>query len=165
MTLDGQLTIGAGPAGRGSRLEATQFLPHPREHIFDFFSQARQLQSITPPWLHFEVLTPEPLVIQAGSLIDYRLRLHGIPLRWRSRISVWEPPFRFVDEQLRGPYRRWYHEHRFEPVEGGTLCHDTVDYEVLGGRLIDRWLVAPDLRRIFSFRQQKLHELFGAASS
>jgi ligand-binding SRPBCC domain-containing protein len=156
------LTIVPGPAGRGSQLLASQVLPREREQVFDFFSQARQLQSITPPWLHFEVLTPEPLEIRTGTLIDYRLRLHGIPLRWRSRISVWEPPFRFVDEQLRGPYRRWYHEHRFEPVEGGTLCQDVVDYAVLGGRLIDRWLVQPDLLRIFTFRQQTLHALFNA---
>lgn len=159
------LTIVPGSAGRGSRVLASQVLPRQRQQVFDFFSQARQLQSITPPWLHFEVLTPEPLEIRAGTLIDYRLRLHGIPLRWRSRISVWEPPFRFVDEQLRGPYRRWYHEHRFEAVEGGTLCQDIVDYAVPGGWLIDRWLVQPDLRKIFAFRQQTLYELFGAADS
>lgn len=98
-----------------------------------------------------------------GTLINYKLRVRGIPLSWQSRISVWEPPLRFVDEQVRGPYRLWHHEHVFEEVNGGTLCRDCVDYAVYGGRLINSLLVQPDLTTIFSFRQQKLRELFPMA--
>ena len=153
--------IGPAPAELGGCwLQAIQFLPHPRDRVCDFFSDAFQLEVITPPWLHFRVLTPAPIRIEAGTLIDYRLRLHGIPIRWQSRISIWEPPCRFVDEQMRGPYRRWYHEHTFENADGGTLCRDHVHYAVPGGRLIDALVVRRDLSKIFSYRQKKLRRLF-----
>ena len=155
------LRISPHPTGRGYRLEAAQFLPQTREHVFDFFSDAFKLETLTPKWLHFSVLTEAPIRIAAKARIDYRLRIRGIPLRWQSVIDVWEPPLRFVDEQTRGPYRRWYHEHLFEVVEGGTLCRDIVDYEVYGGALINAVLVQPDLVRIFEFRQKTLRELFG----
>ena len=148
------------PTGVGFRLEATQFLPYPREQVFGFFSDAFELETLTPAFLHFSVLTLRPILMAAGILIDYRLRLHGIPVRWQSRISRWEPPFRFVDEQVHGPYRCWHHEHRFHEVENGTLCEDVVDYGVPGGTLMNALFVRPDLRRIFAFRQQKLSELF-----
>jgi ligand-binding SRPBCC domain-containing protein len=148
------------PDAGGFRLQAEQFLPQPRESLFEFFSDAFQLETITPPSLRFSVRTPAPIRIEAGTLIDYRLSLHGIPMRWRSRISLWEPPYRFVDEQLRGPYRHWHHLHEFEEADGGTLCRDIVDYRVPGGRLIESLLVRPDLRKIFTFRQKKLAELF-----
>lgn len=154
--------IGRDPGTHGYRINATQFLASPRDAVFAFFSDAFQLESITPPWLHFSVLTPRPINIQRGTLIDYRLRLHGIPLRWQSRISIWEPPVRFVDEQMRGPYRRWYHEHVFEECNGGTLCHDYVDYAVYGGRLINALLVQSDLQAIFTFRQRQLRRIFEA---
>jgi ligand-binding SRPBCC domain-containing protein len=147
------------------RLETSQFLPHPRDRVFEFFRDAFQLEAITPPWLSFSVLSPRPFRVEAGTLIDYRLRLHGIPMRWRSRISVCEPPLRFVDEQIRGPYLKWHHEHIFEEAEGGTLCRDVVDYKVPGGRLVDAIFVRPDLRKIFGFRQRKLAELFGSEGS
>lgn len=150
------IDIGPSPVGAGSRLEALQFLPQPVERVFEFFSDAFQLEKLTPGWLRFSVLTKPPIRLEAGTLIDYRLRLHGLPLRWQSCISVWEPPVRFVDEQVRGPYRRWHHEHRFEPVEGGTLCRDLVDYQVWGGSLVDRLLVRRDLRTIFAYRQHVL---------
>jgi ligand-binding SRPBCC domain-containing protein len=154
------IRIVRSPSGRGYRLESSQFLPYPRDQVFEFFSDASNLQSLTPAWLHFSVFTPPPIHIAAGTLIDYRLRIHGVPLRWQSRISVWEPPLRFVDTQTRGPYRRWHHEHLFEVAEGGTLCHDIVDYAVYGGSLINTLFVRPDLSRIFAFRQSKLRELF-----
>lgn len=148
------------------RLTCAQFAPLPPERVFAFFADAFGLEALTPPWLHFHVLTPRPIEMSAGRLIDYRLRLHGLPLRWQSRIEVWEPPLRFVDLQVRGPYRRWHHEHRFEAVEGGTLCHDVVDYAVPGGWLIDWLLVRPDLKRIFAYRQARLHDLLaGPAAS
>ena len=150
-------------SGRGYRLETSQFLPCARQRVFEFFSDAFQLQTLTPGWMHFSVLTPAPIHLAAGTLIDYRLRVHGVPLRWQSCISVWQPPYRFVDEQLRGPYRRWHHEHVFEEVAGGTLCRDIVDYDVPGGSIIHALFVRPDLVKIFAFRQQKLREIFGAA--
>lgn len=141
-------------------LDRELWVPRPVEEVFAFFADARQLETITPPWLHFRVLTPSPLEIRQGTLIDYRLRLHGIPIRWRSEICDWEPPFRFVDQQLRGPYRLWWHEHTFEAREGGTLVGDHVRYRAPGGAFIDRLFVRPDLRRIFDYRHQRLCEIF-----
>jgi ligand-binding SRPBCC domain-containing protein len=154
------ISIGRSPSGRGHRLETSQFLPYPRDKVFALFSDAFQLESLTPPWLHFSVITPQPIQIAGGTLIDYRLRVRGIPLRWQSRISVWEPPFRFVDEQMRGPYRYWHHEHVFEPTNGGTLCRDIVDYAVYGGALINTLFVRRDLLKIFAYRHGKLAEMF-----
>ena len=158
-----ELRIGPSPTGVGYRLESSQWLPRPRAEVFPFFSDAFNLQALTPDYLHFEILTPQPIEMATGLLIDYRLRLRGIPIRWQSRIAIWEPPFRFVDEQMRGPYRRWYHEHTFEEVDGGTLCRDIVDYEVHGGPLIERLFVRPDLRGIFTYRRARLAERFPAA--
>ena len=144
------------------RFECQQWLPVPRERLFPFFADVTNLGAITPPFLRFEVLTPD-VEVRAGAIIDYKLRIHGIPMRWQSEITVWEPPFRFVDEQRRGPYRRWHHEHRFEEKDGGTLCIDRVDYAVLGGALIEKLFVRRDVERIFAFRTAKLTELFGRA--
>jgi len=144
------------------RLETEQFLPCSRERLFDFFADAFQLEALTPPWLQFAVLTPRPIVLQTGTLIDYRLRLHGVPIRWRTEIQSWAPPFGFVDTQLKGPYRLWHHRHRFEEVEGGTLCTDVVDYSVYGGRPIEKLFVRPDLYKIFSFRRRTLAAIFPA---
>jgi ligand-binding SRPBCC domain-containing protein len=154
------IRITASLAGRGSCLEAVQVLPRPRDAVFEFFADAFQLETITPPWLHFAVLADPPIRMATGTRIDYRLRLHGVPIRWQSVISVWEPPNRFVDEQVRGRYRRWHHEHIFESIDGETRCRDIVDYEAAGGRLVDSLFVRGDLRKIFLFRQQKLTELF-----
>jgi ligand-binding SRPBCC domain-containing protein len=145
-------------------LVSEQFLPQPRDQVFAFFSDAFQLEALTPPWLKFAVLTPAPIRLGQDTLIDYRLRLHGIPLRWQSRIAVWEPPVRFVDVQTRGPYRRWHHEHSFMEADGGTLCRDVVHYAVLGGRLVERLLVRPDLVRIFGYRRARLEELLAAST-
>jgi ligand-binding SRPBCC domain-containing protein len=138
-----------------------QWLPRPLVELFPFFADAANLERITPPWLGFHILTPPPIEMRPGALIDYRLRVRGIPLRWRTRIAVWEPPGRFVDEQVRGPYRRWVHEHTFVERDGGALCRDSVRYAVPGGELVHRWLVRPDVERIFAWRQQALARLFG----
>ena len=143
-------------------LDAELFLPHPREKVFPFFSNAHNLQQITPPFLKFEVLTPPPIEMKVGTLIDYKLRVHGLPLRWQSEITAWEPPFRFVDEQRHGPYRKWKHTHTFEEKPGGTLCLDHVEYAVLGGALIERLFVRRDVQKIFEYRQQMLREIFAA---
>jgi ligand-binding SRPBCC domain-containing protein len=94
-------------------------------------------------------------------LIDYRLKIRGFPAKWRTRISEWQPPFRFVDEQIRGPYRRWHHEHTFEEKDGGTLCRDRVQYDMIGGALINWLLVRRDVETIFAYRRKKLLEIFG----
>lgn len=135
------------------------WLPAPREKVFPFFGSAQNLDAITPPWLHFKVLTPD-VGIETGALIDYRLRVRGLPLRWRTHISAWEPPHRFVDEQLRGPYRLWVHEHTFEVRDGGTLARDYVRYAVPFDFLVHRFWVEPDIKRIFAYRERALRERF-----
>ena len=142
-------------------LAMEHWLPRHPEDVFDFYADAFNLERLTPPWLRFEVVTPAPITMRSGAEIDYRLRLHGLRLKWRSRITDWDPPHRFVDEQVRGPYRTWIHEHTFTPHEGGTLVGDHVQYAMFGGWLADRLLVRRDLRRIFGFRQQRLAEIFG----
>jgi ligand-binding SRPBCC domain-containing protein len=134
----------------------------PRDEVFAFFADPRNLEVITPPWVNFKILTPEPIVMRPGVLIDYRIRIHGLPVRWRTEIEVWEPPFRFVDRQLRGPYRLWHHTHTFEERNGGTLCTDHVRYRPIGGALVNRLFVRRDVERIFEFRRKRLSEIFRA---
>ncbi len=126
---------------------------------FAFFAEAANLQRITPPWLHFSILTPVPFEMRAGLEIAYRMKLYGLPLPWRSRIDVWEPGVCFVDRQLVGPYRWWRHEHRFEVVRGGTRVIDHVDYTPRLGWLSGA-LVRRDLRRIFDYRRDVLRRIF-----
>lgn len=148
--------------GRAVRLEFETFIDRPREAIFPFFADAHNLERITPPILAFRVLTPAPIDMREDALIDYRLSLRGLPMKWRTRIAVWEPPVRFVDTQLKGPYRLWHHEHTFEPAgEGRTRCRDIVHYAHLGGPIIDALLVRRDVKKIFAFRQEALAEIFG----
>lgn len=136
------------------------WLPSPPAEVFTFFGDAQNLQRITPAWLNFKILTPLPLEIRAGTLIDYQLRIRGIPLRWQTEITAWAPPHRFVDEQKRGPYRQWIHEHTFTPQNGGTLCRDHVRYAVVGGALVNWLLVRRDVERIFNHRAKRMRELF-----
>ncbi|MEW4529635.1 SRPBCC family protein [Maioricimonas sp. JC845] len=141
------------------RLSTQLWLPVRRTRVFEFFSDAFQLESITPPWLQFHVLTPAPIEMHEGRRIDYALRLRGIPIRWQSEITRWESPHVFVDEQRRGPYRLWRHEHRFQEQAGGTLVIDEIRFAVPFDWLLGRWFVQPDLHRIFRHRHQRLQAL------
>jgi ligand-binding SRPBCC domain-containing protein len=145
------------------KLKTEIWLPQKRTTVFSFFADPRNLEDLTPRWLHFKILTPMPLQIKSGVLIDYRLRLYGIQLRWQSEISVWEPPHRFVDRQTRGPYRVWIHEHTFAEHRGGTLVGDSVEYAAAGGILVHKLFLARDLRRIFAYRHARLRQRFGAS--
>jgi ligand-binding SRPBCC domain-containing protein len=140
------------------------WLPHPREQVFSFFADAGNLEKITPPWLRFEILTPRPITMRVGALIEYRIRLRRLPLRWRTEITAWNPPIHFTDEQRRGPYRLWIHEHGFLERDGGTLCIDKVRYAVLGGGLIEKFFVRRDVTQIFEFRRDAMTRLFSKAS-
>ncbi len=142
------------------RLVATQWLPRPVSEVFPFFADAANLEQLTPPWLKFEIRTPQPVQMKVGALIDYRLKLYGLPIGWRTEITAWEPNQRFVDEQIKGPYKLWRHEHRFEPKDGGTLVTDTVDFVAPLRVLSTPLFVKPDVKRIFDFRFRELARRF-----
>lgn len=145
------------------RLQSSLRFDKPLNHVFAFFADAHNLQQITPDWLSFKVLTPKPIAMHVGQMIDYKLRVRGLPLRWTSRIKVWEPPYRFVDEQVRGPYRAWIHEHRFTERDGMTIVEDDVRYAVLGGAFVNKLFVARDVRKIFEHRGARMKEIFRSA--
>jgi ligand-binding SRPBCC domain-containing protein len=146
-------------------LERSQRVEVPQDRAFAFYASAENLEPLTPPWLHFHLLTPRPIELEAGSRLDYRLRLHGVPIRWQTLIEAWEPPGYFLDTQARGPYALWHHEHVFEPAgEGATVIHDRVRYALpLGplGALAHRLFVRRDLERIFEFRRAGTAALIG----
>ena len=143
------------------------FLPQPIDVVFDFFSNAENLQAITPPWLNFRIVTPTPIDIRQGTIINYKLKVRGLPVRWQTLISDWAPPYRFTDQALRSPYALWIHEHTFEAHDGGTLCRDQVTYDIPGGPLrplIHQWFVEKDVNRIFEYRAEQLRQRFGKQS-
>jgi ligand-binding SRPBCC domain-containing protein len=146
-------------------LERIQRIDLPVERAFAFYGDALNLERITPPWLAFEVTTPGPIEMGVGTLIEYRLKLHRVPVRWRTRIEAWEPPRRFVDVQVRGPYSLWEHTHTFEEDEpGATIIRDRVRYSIpFGplGELADRLLVRRDLKQIFDYRRDAVARELG----
>jgi ligand-binding SRPBCC domain-containing protein len=149
---------------RSYRLLRTQTIPRPRDEVFAFFSDASNLQRITPPFVGFEIVTRGPLVIEAGTCIDYRLKLYGIPVRWKTRIETFVPGALFTDVQVSGPYRRWHHTHAFTDMDVGTRMDDTVDYELpfgLLGAIARALFVARSLEKIFDYRAEQIRAMFG----
>jgi ligand-binding SRPBCC domain-containing protein len=144
-------------------LQRSLWVPRPIDEIFAFFSRAANLETITPAFLKFRI-TESPEEICQGSRIKYVLRLHGIPVRWATEIVTWEPPRRFVDVQLSGPYSLWHHEHRFTEERGGTRLQDEVRYALPFGLLgqVAHWVtVRRDVEDIFAYREEKIKEMFG----
>jgi ligand-binding SRPBCC domain-containing protein len=142
-------------------------LDFPREKVFDFFADAGNLERITPPELNFKIITPQPIDIKKDALIDYKLKLRGFPIVWKTIISVWNPPFEFVDEALKSPYKQWIHRHTFTELEPSkTLIEDEVRYrlplEPLGD--LAHFIVRRELNYIFDFRQKTVAEIFRARS-
>ena len=147
------------------RYESETLLDAPLAQVFDFFSKAENLEALTPSTLKFQILTPLPIEIRKGTLIDYKLTLHGIPFRWRTEISIWEPNHRFMDRQLKGPYKMWEHEHRFAAEGDKTRMWDTVNYLLPGGPLgaIPHALfIRREIEGIFAFRSKVLQQALKA---
>lgn len=137
------------------------WLPRNRSEVFEFFSNANNLGQIAPSWVRFHLISSSPEEMREGTELQYRLKIHGIPIAWRSRIVAWDPPNRFVDEQVQGPYRQWIHEHRFIEVRGGTSYEDRLQYAPLGGALINALFVRRDIEKIFAYRSERLQAIFG----
>jgi len=137
-----------------------------RPVVFEFFSRSGNLERITPPWMRFRILTP-PIALAEGAVIEYALRIRGIPIRWLTEIERWDPPREFIDVQRKGPYRLWRHTHSFFEVENGTLMVDVVNYALpfgVLGRLVHRLQVARDIERIFDYRAGQIPALISRAS-
>ena len=144
-------------------LRREQLVERPLEEVFEFFSDARNLEAITPQWLNFQILTPGPIEIHAGTLLDYRLRWHGLPIQWRTEIEAWNPPYGFTDVQLKGPYKLWHHTHSFAAEAGGTRMVDVVRYELpLGvlGEIAHVVNVRRELEQVFDYRVKVIGERF-----
>ncbi len=149
-------------------LRTQMIAPVSVKEAFAVFEDPRNLARITPPWLNFRIVTPEPIVMAKDAVFDYTLQWLGLPLRWRTLITEYEPPFHFVDEQTKGPYVLWRHRHRFHPTEEGTLVSDDVDYILpLGplGRAAHKAVVAAQLKKIFRFRQDALNQMLCAGKA
>lgn len=153
---------------KAHRLYHKTLIPVPVDSAFAFFSQAENLDRITPAWVHFRLLSPTPIAMDKGTLIDLGLKLNGIRFRWRTEITAWDPPYSFEDRQIEGPFKQWEHMHRFAAQGDHTLMEDAVVYRVPGGvlePLVHHWFVRAKLEAIFSFREARLQEIFAPESS
>ncbi|MCX7420620.1 MAG: SRPBCC family protein [Planctomycetia bacterium] len=149
------------------RLFREQMIAKPINEVFQFFADAQNLETLTPPRVNFQILTPLPIEMHTGAIIQYSLKLHGIPVQWTTAITGWKPPFEFVDVQLRGPYVMWHHRHNFEAIGEQTLMTDEIHYSLpFGwlGRLAHTLFVSHDLSTIFEFRRNVVERLMGSAS-
>jgi len=139
------------------------YVERPLEEVFNFFSRAENLQKVTPPQLQFHILTPLPIEMKTGTIIDYQLKIHHLPFSWRTEITEWDPPHKFTDIQVRGPYRKWIHQHFFEKSGDGTMMKDLLQYAIPGGIFatwINSLLVRKDIESIFRFREKRFREIF-----
>ena len=146
------------------RLFRQQHLPVKLEDAFAFFEDATNLEIITPEFLNFRITSELPIEMCEGQLIDYRLRLFGVPISWTTKIVEYQPPFHFCDMQIRGPYNHWFHRHEFKQTNDGTLMTDVVDYQIpLGvlGKIARRMFVQKTLKRIFDYRCEQIHRVLG----
>jgi len=146
-------------------LEREQYLPLALEDAFEFFRDPRNLERITPPWMSFRFAGEVPDEIEQGTRLDYRIRLFGVPMKWRSQIALWDPPYDFVDQQEQGPYAYWHHLHALDPVGDGVLMRDRVRYRVPLAPLskpVHALFVRPTLERIFNYRYRAVREFFGS---
>ena len=144
-------------------LDSVQFINKPIEDVFEFFSKPDNLSVITPPRLGFKILTPTPIYMSTGRLIDYKIYLMGIPIHWRTLITDFDPPHMFVDQQIKGPYTMWHHTHTFQKVDGGVEIKDRVVYSIpfsILGRLLNFLWIRKDLENIFNYRKKVIDELF-----
>ena len=141
-------------------LERQTVIDQPIDVVFSFFSDASNLEVLTPPWLNFNILTVLPIKMKTGTQINYKLKLHGIPVKWQSDIKKWDPPNKFVDEQTKGPYTKWVHTHEFTETPHGILIKDRVEYQVPGGFISNFLYVRNQLNQIFDYRQNKMLEFF-----
>jgi ligand-binding SRPBCC domain-containing protein len=144
-------------------LRSEIWLPAPIDSVFHFFSRPENLNRITPPWLHFRILSAHDTAIHEATRINYRLKIRGASINWQSEIRLWDPPRRFVDAQIKGPFKCWVHQHEFEERDDGTIVRDNVEYALHGWIfefLLDHFLVKGDLARIFRYRRAKLNEIF-----
>lgn len=144
-------------------INTTQFIEKPLETVFNFFSKPENLERITPENLSFKVLTPTPIKMEKGALIDYTIRIVVVPIHWRTYISKYDPPYEFVDEQVKGPYAFWHHTHTFKEVDGGVEINDKVKYAIpmgILGRFMHAVYIKNNLKKIFSHRKAVIENVF-----
>ena len=150
-------------ADRDQVFEQKTLVKAPIEKVFEFFSEAKNLEMITPPWLNFKIIDQSTPNIQAGTILTYKLKIHGIPIRWKTLIESWTPNLHFVDTQIKGPYKKWHHTHRFTSTPEGTIVEDTVLFRVhfgLFGQLLTGNWVRKDVKKIFLFREKMIESIF-----
>ena len=148
-------------------LRSDQWIPRPLDEVFEFFSKAANLEKLTPQWLKFRIDTPGPIRMEKGARIQYRIAWHGLPLRWTTEITRWDPPFCFVDIQIAGPYRLWHHTHRFREEGSGTRIQDVVRYKLpfgIAGRWAHAIKVRRDVNKIFEYRSEQIARVFSSLS-
>ena len=145
------------------KINRTQFIEKPIDIVFSFFSKPENLEQITPEYLQFKILNDSPIPMEKGLIINYKMKIRKIPITWSSLIKSYEPPFSFIDEQIKGPYAFWHHEHKFIEEKGGTRVNDCIKYKIpcgFLGRLINKFWVANDLEKIFNFRKNAINDIF-----
>lgn len=145
------------------KLVKSQFIEKPINEVFSFFEKPENLQEITPPYLNFKIITPSPIKMEVGQVISYKIKLRGIPIKWNSLISSYDPPNSFIDQQIKGPYAIWHHTHRFKEQDGGTLIEDEVKYAIpfsILGRILNYIFIKNDLKKIFLYREEKIGLIF-----